>query len=125
MKPTDHAHCSALATPRAKTHKAWRPSQLTHSGGEARADRLERHFHGEYTALVNRVTAGEQLPLRSLIGHDSQLSRAALAERTSREASQGQAGAADMLTQMNVEHGIRSLRAALGECNSEYSHSSF
>lgn len=123
MKPTDHAHCSPLATSRAKTHKVWRPSQLTHSGGETRADRLERHFHGEYTALVNRVTAGEQLPQRSLIGHDSQLSRAALAERTIREASQGLDGAAGILTQMNLEHGIRSLRAALGECNSEYSHS--
>ena len=87
---------------------------LTHGGGESRADRLERRFRKEYTALVNRVMGGEQLQPRSLIGHDSQLNRAELAERASREAAQQQAEAAGMPHRMNSEQGLRSLRAALG-----------
>ncbi len=87
---------------------------LTHGGGESRADRLERRFRKEYAALVNRVMAGEQLQARTLIGHDSQLSRAELAERASREAAQHQAEASGMPPRMNSEQGMRSLRAALG-----------
>lgn len=87
---------------------------LTHGGGESRTDRLERRFRKEYTALVNRVMAGEQLQARTLLGHDSQLSRAELAERASREAAQQRAEAAGMPHRMNSEQGMRSLRAALG-----------
>lgn len=88
--------------------------ELTHGGGDTRTSRLESRFRKEYTALVNRVMGGEQLQSRSLIGHDSQLNRAELAERASREAAQQQAEAAGMPHRMNSEQGMRSLRAALG-----------
>lgn len=88
--------------------------ELTHGGGDTRTGRLQRAFNREYEALVNRVMAGEQLQARGLIGHDSQLSRAALAERASREAAQRNAEAAGMPPRMNSEQGLRSLRAALG-----------
>lgn len=87
---------------------------LTHGGGEGRTDRLERRFSKEYAALVNRVMAGERLQPRTLIGHDSQLSRAERAERTSRETAQQSAEASGLPHRMNPEQGLRSLRAALG-----------
>ncbi|MFU1518299.1 hypothetical protein ACM25P_07280 [Vreelandella alkaliphila] len=116
MKSKEHAQCSPLATPRAKTHKSFPPMQLTPISGETRADRLERRFRKEYAALVNRVMTGEQLQARMLIGHDSQLNRAELAERASREVAQQQAEQAGMPHRMNSEQGLRSLRAALGGC---------
>lgn len=88
--------------------------ELTHGGGESRASRMESRFRKEYGALVNHVMSGEQLQARTLIGHDSQLSRAELAERASREAAQQRAEAAGMPDRMNSEQGLRSLRAALG-----------
>ena len=87
---------------------------LTHGSSGTHTSKLERTFRTEYTALVNRVMAGEQLQARTLIGHDSQLNRAELAERASREAAQQQAEAAGMPPRMNSEQGMRSLRAALG-----------
>ena len=87
---------------------------LTHGSSGTHTSKLERTFRTEYAALVNRVMAGEQLQARTLIGHDSQLSRAELAERDSREAAQQQAEAAGMPHRMNSEQGLRSLRAALG-----------
>ncbi len=87
---------------------------LTHGSSGTHTSKLERTFRTEYAALVNRVMAGEQLQARGLIGHDSQLSRAALAERASREAAQRNAEAAGMPPRMNSEQGLRSLRAALG-----------
>lgn len=87
---------------------------LTHGGGETRTDRLERRFRKEYTALINRVMAGEWLKPRTLLGHDSQLTQGERAERASREAAQQRAEAAGMPHRMNPEQGLRSLRAALG-----------
>lgn len=87
---------------------------LTHGSSGTHTSKLERTFRTEYAALVNRVMAGEQLQARTLIGHDSQLNRAELAERASREAAQQQAEAAGMPHRMNSEQGLRSLRAALG-----------
>lgn len=114
MKPKEHAQCSPLATPRTKTHKSLPSMQLTPISGETRTDRLERRFRKEYAARVNRVMAGEQLQARTLIGHDSQLNRAELAELASREAAQPQAEQAGIPHRMNSEQGLRSLRAALG-----------
>lgn len=87
---------------------------LSHGVCKTRADRLKRSLSREYVALVNCVMAGEQLKARSLIGHDSQLSRVELAERASREAAKQQAEG--MPHWMNSEKGLLSLRAALGKC---------
>nr|WP_281274308.1 replication protein P [Halomonas nanhaiensis] len=88
--------------------------ELTHGGGETRASRMESRFRKEYAALVNRVMNGEQLQTRTLIGHDSQLNRAELAERASREAAQQRAAASGMPDRMNPSQALRLMRAGLG-----------
>ncbi|AIA76251.1 hypothetical protein FF32_15825 [Halomonas campaniensis] len=86
---------------------------LTHGGGETRTDRLERRFRKEYAALVNRVMAGEQLQARTLIGHNSQLNRAELAQRASREAAQKRLEEEGMPDRMSPNHALRMMRAGL------------
>ena len=80
----------------------------------SRVARLEKRFGREYTALVNRVMAGEDLTPRQLLEHDGNRSRAELAERAGREAAQQRAEAAGLPHRMNADQGLRSLRAALG-----------
>lgn len=79
----------------------------------SRVERLERRFAREYTALVNRVMAGEELTPRELLEHDGSRAPAERAERASREAAQQQAQAAGLPHAMNADQGLRSLRAAL------------
>ena len=79
----------------------------------SRVERLERRFAREYTALINRVMAGEDLVPRQLLEHDGSCSAAELAERAGREAAQQQAQAAGLPDRMNADQGLRSLRAAL------------
>lgn len=80
----------------------------------SRVERLERRFAREYTALVNRVMAGEELVPRQLLEHDGNRSAAELAERAGREAAQQQAEAAGLPQSMKPEQGLASLRNALG-----------
>ena len=87
---------------------------LTHGGGESRTDRLEQRFRKEYSALVNRVMAGEQLQAYGLLIHRSKLTAFDLAERASVEAAQKQAEAAGMPDRMNSEQAFRLMRANLG-----------
>lgn len=88
--------------------------ELTHTTAQSVWPRLEKRFERHYSALVNRVLAGEALQAQGLIGHQGSESRAAQAERASREAAQQQAETAGMPHRMNSEQGMRSLRAALG-----------
>ncbi|CAM3308483.1 hypothetical protein HALO32_02582 [Halomonas lysinitropha] len=80
----------------------------------SRVERLERRFAREYTALINRVMAGEDLTPRQLLEHDGSRSAAELAERAGREAAAQKAEADGLPHAMNADQGLRSLRAALG-----------
>lgn len=74
--------------------------------------RLESRFVSEYRKIVKSVTKGKWADPR--LGHDSQLSKGALAERASREAAQKRLEEEGAPDRMTSEQGMRSLRAALG-----------
>lgn len=86
---------------------------LTHTTAKSQWPRLEKRFHKHYAALVNRVTAGEDLVPRQLLEHDSQRTPAELAERAGQEAAQRRVEAAGLPHRMSSHQGLRSLRAAL------------
>ncbi|QTP57235.1 hypothetical protein HNO53_20645 [Billgrantia antri] len=86
---------------------------LTHTTAQSQWPRLEKRFGREYSALVNRVMAGEDLTPRQLLEHDGSRTRAELAERAGREAAQQRAEASGLPHAMNADQGLRSLRAAL------------
>lgn len=86
---------------------------LTHTTAQSQWPKLEKRFERHYTALVNRVMAGEELVPRQLLEHEGSRAPAERAERASREAAQQQAEAAGLPHRMNADQGMRSLRAAL------------
>lgn len=86
--------------------------ELTHVQ-PSRVERLERRFAKHYSALVNRVMAGEKIAPRQLLEHDGSRHPAERAERASREAAARQAEEAGLPHAMNADQGLRSLRAAL------------
>lgn len=76
--------------------------------------RLESRFARQYSALVNRVMAGEELTPRHLLEHDSQRTAADLAERAGREAAAQRAEAEGLPDRMNASQGLAMLKAATG-----------
>lgn len=87
--------------------------ELTHTTAQSAWPRLEKRFEKHYSALVNRVLAGEQLQAQGLIGHQGSESRADQAERASREAAQQQAERSGMPDRMTPEQSLRMMRANL------------
>ena len=77
----------------------------------SRVSRLENKFFREYDKFARRALDGERFEPR--LGHDSQLTKGALAERASREAAQKQAEDAGMPDRLKPEQAFRLMRAGL------------
>lgn len=87
---------------------------LTHTTAQSQWPRLEKRFNKHYTAVVNRVMAGEELVPRHLLEHDGQRTPAELAERAGQEVAQCQAEEAGLPHRMSASQGLAMLRAATG-----------
>ncbi|AYF35653.1 hypothetical protein CUU95_18345 [Vreelandella alkaliphila] len=73
--------------------------------------RLESRFISEYRRIADSVTKGDWANPR--LGHDSQLSKGALAERASSEAAQKRLEEEGMPDRMSPNHALRMMRAGL------------
>ncbi|WP_413614783.1 replication protein P [Halomonas cupida] len=85
---------------------------LTHTTVQSKWPRLEKRFQKHYTALVNRVMAGEELVPRHLLQHDGQCTPAELAERAGRELAQRMVEEAGMPHSVTSHQGLAMLKAA-------------
>lgn len=87
---------------------------LTHTTAQSEWLRLENRFQKHYTAVVNRVMAGEELVPRHLLEYDGQRTPAELAERAGQEALQRQVEEAGLPHSMSASQGLAMLRVATG-----------
>lgn len=86
---------------------------LAQAGSDAKIRALRSTFRNHYDAVVNRVMTGGPVESRGLVGHDSQLNAAQLAERNGREQAAAEAES-KYGRRMSGEQGIAALKGILG-----------